>query len=232
MNDESRQTEVAGEVEAAARQLAHSTRSVPNPPDSCQLVGSLGASASHLAQVAEQLARWHDHVSEGVEHDGEDEQGNGTGVRVAAEALHQAAAALKNAAAHIYTAHSASSVVRWTPINAASVSRPQLFSLESYSVAHGIAEDIGDPGFGLHGHILHDFPKYSGSRHFQIMFHGLMGGPGNLVVIDKVATEVWLYREQVTEDEALRTIREGMAHAKNLGRDFQHDDMAPDFCAG
>lgn len=52
MNGELRQAEVAGEVEATARQLAHSTRNPVNPPDSYELLVSLGASGGHLAQVS------------------------------------------------------------------------------------------------------------------------------------------------------------------------------------
>lgn len=113
MNDEHRQTEVADEVEAASRQLAHSTRNVPNPPDSYRLLGDLGATSRHLAQVAAQLAHWHDRVAEGTEHAGEDERGDGTGTSTAAQALRQAAAALNDAAGHVETAHAANGVVRW-----------------------------------------------------------------------------------------------------------------------
>jgi hypothetical protein len=113
MNDEQRQTEVANEVAVATRQLAHSTRNIPNPPDSYELLGSMEASARHLAQVAGQLARWHDRVTEGVEHAGEDDRGDGAGTRSAAEALRRAGAALDVAAAHLDAAHSANGVVRW-----------------------------------------------------------------------------------------------------------------------
>ena len=63
------------------------------------------------------------------------------------------------------------------------------------------------------------------------MLHGPYGGPGNLVVTDTTADEVWLYRDQVTRHEAFRTIEEGMARAKQLGRDFEHTDMPSDFHA-
>lgn len=114
MNDDARQTEIADEMEAAARQLAHSTRSVPAPPDSYELLGVLTATATHLAQVATQLARWHDNVSEGVEHVGEDENGDGSATRTAADELRQAASFLVGAADHIASAHSANGTVRWT----------------------------------------------------------------------------------------------------------------------
>ncbi|WP_348542271.1 hypothetical protein [Dietzia kunjamensis] len=234
MNDEQRQTEVADEVEAAARQLAHSTRNVPNPPDSYALLGSLGASARHLAQVAAQLSRWHDRVTEGTEHVGEDDRGDGTGIDTAATALRQAAAALHGAARHIESAHSANGVVRWVPANDLIVARPMRFSLEDYSDAHGIAYDVGTPGFGLFGDTLHEFPEYTNghrSKYLHIKLHGPIGGPGNLVVTDTTADEVWLYREQVTRHEAVWTIEEGMARAKQLGRDFEHTDMPSDFHA-
>lgn len=115
MNDESRQTEIADEVESAARQLAHSTRSVPSPPDSYELLGALTVTATHLAQVAGQLARWHDSAAEGVEHRGEDEDGDGRATSTAADELRQAAVSLGDAAAHIASAHSANGVVRWSP---------------------------------------------------------------------------------------------------------------------
>lgn len=115
MNEDSRQTEVADEVEAAARQLAHSTRSVPSPPDSYVLLGALGATTMSLAQVVQQLARWHDNAVEGVEHLGEDENGDGSGTATAAKELRQAAEALVVAADHIAAAHSANGVVRWKP---------------------------------------------------------------------------------------------------------------------
>lgn len=115
MNEDWRQSEIAGEVSAAARHLAHSTRTVPSPPDSYTLLGELGMATTSLAQVAQQLARWHDNVEEGVDHTGQDERGDASATTIAADELRQAYAALALAAEHIASAHSANAVVRWTP---------------------------------------------------------------------------------------------------------------------
>lgn len=113
MSDESRQTEVADEVEGAARRLAHSTWKIPYPPDSYALLGTLGPTATSLAQVAQQLALWHDEAVNGVEYFGEDGNGDGRGAIIAAQKLRQAAAALERAAEKLAAAHTANSVVRW-----------------------------------------------------------------------------------------------------------------------
>lgn len=115
MNEDWRQTEIADEVSAAARQLAHSTRTVPSPPDSYLLLGDLGLATSGLSQVVQQLAHWHENVEEGIDHSGEDERGNGHATATAGYELRQAEAALALAAKHIASAHDANGVVRWTP---------------------------------------------------------------------------------------------------------------------
>lgn len=43
VNEEDRQLAIAGELEAVARMLAHSTRTVPNPPDAYGLFGKMSA---------------------------------------------------------------------------------------------------------------------------------------------------------------------------------------------
>lgn len=73
------------------------------------------ATASHLAQVAKQLARWHDNATEGVEHRGEDESGDGNATGTAANELRQAAKSLADAADHVASAHNANGGVRWIP---------------------------------------------------------------------------------------------------------------------
>ena len=115
MNEESRQTEVAEEVEVAARRLVGRTLRVSYPPDSYAILGTLGSTATSLAQVAQQLAYWHDEVVEGVEYLDEDESGDGRGAIITAQKLRQAAAALERAAEKLVAAHSASGVVRWNP---------------------------------------------------------------------------------------------------------------------
>lgn len=54
INEEQRQLEIAAEAEELARTLAHSTRDVPHPRDSYRLLGELGATIDHLAQVIDQ----------------------------------------------------------------------------------------------------------------------------------------------------------------------------------
>lgn len=116
MNEEGRQVEVAETVEAHARALAHSTRDVPNPPDSYTLLGELTATMAHLAQVCEQLATWHRRTADGVQYVGEDQTGDGaTGTVRAAGALDRAVEALRTASDAAADAHSANGVVRWVP---------------------------------------------------------------------------------------------------------------------
>lgn len=74
INEETRQLDIAGELEATARTLAHSTRAVPKPSDSYRLLGELSATADHLAQ----LATWHAATQDGTHYDGEDEGSNGS----------------------------------------------------------------------------------------------------------------------------------------------------------
>lgn len=114
INEQHRQAELAAEVEAAARTLAHSTRAVPVPSESYALLGELHATTDHLAQVCQQLAAWHDTVEDGTHYEGEDARGDGaTGTVAAAGQLRQAASALADATQAIMAAHSANGVVRW-----------------------------------------------------------------------------------------------------------------------
>lgn len=48
VNEEHRQVAIAAELEATARTLAHSTTTVPNPPDAYGLLGELSATLDHL----------------------------------------------------------------------------------------------------------------------------------------------------------------------------------------
>lgn len=114
INDEARQVEIARSLATAARELAHSTRSVPHPQDSYALIGELDAAVGSLAQVCEQLARWHGRVVDGVHYAGEDATGDGaTGTVVASDALRRASAVLATAAAALQEAHAANGVIRW-----------------------------------------------------------------------------------------------------------------------
>lgn len=118
-NEQHRQVEVARELEASARTLAHSTREVPNPADSYELLGELSATVEHLEQVCLQLGRWHSQVQDGVHYDGEDERGDGaTGAASSASDLARAARYLTSAAQQIQAAHAANGVVRWREVPA------------------------------------------------------------------------------------------------------------------
>lgn len=113
-NEQHRQVEAARELEAAARTLAHSTRTVPSPADSYDLLGELGATIDHLEQVCTQLGRWHSKALDGVHYEGEDERGDGaTGTLSSASDLARAARYLTSAAQQVHAAHSANGVVRW-----------------------------------------------------------------------------------------------------------------------
>lgn len=108
-NEEERQVEVATETEELTRTLAHSTRDVPHPRDSYRLLGELSATIDHLAQVIDQLGKWHSRTEHGTHHDGD-----GTGsASAAADELTTAANMLRLASSHVHRAHSHNGVVRW-----------------------------------------------------------------------------------------------------------------------
>ncbi|MGC5224491.1 hypothetical protein ACPW96_18150 [Micromonospora sp. DT81.3] len=114
INEEHRQAQIATELSELTRTMAHSTRTVPVPSDSYDILGDLAASVGHLEQVCRQLSSWHVHVVDGVHYQGEDDRGDGaTETVTAAAALARAAAALGEASAALGTAHSANGVVRW-----------------------------------------------------------------------------------------------------------------------
>lgn len=112
INEEARQLEDAVAIESKTRGLAHSTRDVPKPSDSYQMLGELSGAVDNLAQVLDQLATWHNRVEDGVHYDGEagDLYGN---AEAAGSQLKAAALALKDARANIDQAHQFNSVVRW-----------------------------------------------------------------------------------------------------------------------
>lgn len=114
INEAYRQAEVAAEVEEAARTLAHSTRAVPNPADSYDMLGEMARTTDHLEQVAQQLARWHASAFEdGRIHPDSEVHAARANTHLAAEALTRAAEALGSAAAELRAAHSANGAVRW-----------------------------------------------------------------------------------------------------------------------
>ncbi len=114
VNEEQRQRAIAAELAEVARTLAHSTRDVPVPSESYNMLGELTATLADLEQVCRQLAAWHERVIDGVHYEGEDSHGDGaTGTVTAAAELERAATALASAEAALRQAHSANGVVRW-----------------------------------------------------------------------------------------------------------------------
>lgn len=114
INDETRQVQIVAELEELARTLAHSTRRVPVPSDSYQLLGELRATIDDLEQVCQQLGAWHSRVIDGEHYQGEDDRGDGgTGTVTAAAGLNRAATSLAAASAALSEAHSANGVIRW-----------------------------------------------------------------------------------------------------------------------
>jgi hypothetical protein len=118
VNEEGRQIEIANELAEVARTLAHSTRTVPRPSDSFELLASLRSAQESLAQVYVQLAAWHGAAVDGTHYSGED--GNsipgvpavGAHGQVTA-LLNMAAASAREAGDLVNKAHSANAVVRW-----------------------------------------------------------------------------------------------------------------------
>lgn len=112
INEEERQLEVAREVEELTRTLAHSTREVPHPNDSYNMLGELGSIIDHVTQVCNQLAAWHRRVEDGTHYDGE-EGGRLDSAHDVANDLTTAAGALRLASNHIHHAHARNGVIRW-----------------------------------------------------------------------------------------------------------------------
>jgi len=112
--EENRQLETVQALEEHARTLAHFTRTVPNPPDSYDMLAELGSALSALEQVVRQIGTWHRRAVDGAHYEGEDERGDGaTGTIAAAAALDRAATALNAASIAVNQAHSANGLVRW-----------------------------------------------------------------------------------------------------------------------
>lgn len=126
INEETRQLEIACELESVARTLAHSTRDVPHPHESYALIGELRATVDHLNQVVSQLARWHKNAVKGKHYgscdtgsffapeDGVDDDRRALIVEIdAAGSLEGAAEALQIVARELGSAHSANGTVGW-----------------------------------------------------------------------------------------------------------------------
>ncbi|POH69173.1 hypothetical protein C3B59_05920 [Cryobacterium zongtaii] len=118
VNEEGRQTEIAGELAEAARTLAHSTRIVPRPSDSYELLASLRSAQDSLAQVYAQLAAWHEAAADGTHYNGEDDHGTPGLPAVGPDGqatglLNLAAASAATTADLVARAHAANAVVRW-----------------------------------------------------------------------------------------------------------------------
>ncbi|PZT98929.1 MAG: hypothetical protein DI630_18175 [Gordonia sp. (in: high G+C Gram-positive bacteria)] len=113
-NEDGRQVAIAAEVEQAARSLAHSTRTIPTPADSYDMLGELTRATDHLEQTAQQLSHWHSTApAEGLIHDNADPLTAGVSAQLAADALSRAASALGTAAHELRTAHAENSQIRW-----------------------------------------------------------------------------------------------------------------------
>jgi hypothetical protein len=93
VNEEGRQIEIADELAEVARTLVHSTRTVPHPSDSYELLASLRSAQESLAQVYTQLAAG--------------TYGQATAL------LNMAADSATKTADLVGKAHSANAVVRW-----------------------------------------------------------------------------------------------------------------------
>lgn len=115
INQEGRQIEIANQLVEAARTLAHSTRSIPNPSDSYQLLGALGAVQEALAQIYAQTAAWHRSAVDGTHYSGEDGRSTSDipATEEAAALLESATASASRAANRVDAALSANGVIRW-----------------------------------------------------------------------------------------------------------------------
>ncbi|MDY7543031.1 MULTISPECIES: hypothetical protein [unclassified Cryobacterium] len=112
---ESAQLISAEQLRRAARELAHSTRTVEHAGDSYELLGRLMNAQCLLGQVFEQLATWHAHTQDGIQYDGEDGRGAGqvAGVIRAELALRDAADLADKADDALMLALTANGVIRW-----------------------------------------------------------------------------------------------------------------------
>nr|WP_181716127.1 hypothetical protein [Cryobacterium sp.]QJS06301.1 hypothetical protein [Cryobacterium sp.] len=120
VNEEGRQIEIANELAEVARTLAHSTRTVPRPSDSYELLASLRSAQESLAQVYAQLAAWHGAAIDGTHYTGTDGHSlYGVPATAAGASEHVtlllkiAAASATEAAELVSKAHSANAIVRW-----------------------------------------------------------------------------------------------------------------------
>lgn len=115
INQEGRQIEIANELVEAARTLAHSTRTIPNPSDSYELLGALVAAQEALAQVYAQVSHWHGKAVAGTHYNGVDgpNVSDTTAPAHVAQLLAGAAASATRAANQVSEAHSINGVIRW-----------------------------------------------------------------------------------------------------------------------
>lgn len=111
INEETRQLEIAREVEELTRTLAHSTRTVPHPNESYNLIAELGLIVDHLQQVSKQLAQWHQGVVDGTHYNGL--EGEKYAPEHVVPFLHSAVNALGEASGALGSAHSINSGIRW-----------------------------------------------------------------------------------------------------------------------
>lgn len=71
INEEPQQVEITRELENQARTLAHSSRSIPNPSDSDDMLGELRLTLSAIEQVARQMGGWRRRAIDGEHYQGE-----------------------------------------------------------------------------------------------------------------------------------------------------------------
>ena len=113
-NQEGRQIEIANELGEAVRTLAHSTRTIPKPSDSYELLGALVAAQEALAQVYAQVSLWHDKAVAGTHYNGVDGiHSDTTAPDHVAQLLAGAAASATRAANQVSEAHSVNGAIRW-----------------------------------------------------------------------------------------------------------------------
>ena len=99
----------------AARALARSSRSFPDPDEMYDVLGSITYTLGALSQSLGQIGSWHrDHADRAAHDDGNRAAGAGDAVTVTAQ-LQRAAIALDVAIDAVMTAHNANGRIAWQP---------------------------------------------------------------------------------------------------------------------
>lgn len=114
INEQHRQLEIARQLEETARTLAHSSRIVPNPAETYDLIAELRSTISSLGQVARQLARWTANTTDSIHYQGHEESSDTTNpVIESAKALKLAATALDATYTYLDHAQGENGRIRW-----------------------------------------------------------------------------------------------------------------------